>query len=79
MPNLNPAHLNFHMCRIMPKFSHRKIFGLFFDRLYLRKASLNLNEIYRQQGGEFERRRKNPKAKTDKKFILGKRLLNLPR
>lgn len=63
------------MCRIVPKFSHRKIFGLFFDRLYLRKASLNLNEIYRQQGGEFGRRRKNLKAKTDKKFILGKRLL----
>ena len=63
------------MCRIMPKFLHRKIFRLFFDRLYLRKASLNLNEICRQQGGEFGRRRKNPKAKTDKKFILGKRLL----
>ena len=75
LPNLKPARLTFHMCRIMPKFSHRKIFGLFFDRLYLRKASLNLNEIYRQQGGEFGRRRKNLKAKTDKKFILGKRLL----
>jgi len=67
------------MCRIVPKFSHRKIFGLFFDCLYLRKASLNLNEICRQQGGEFGHCRKNPKAKNRQEIYPRQASFNLPR